>query len=149
MLKGLTKAYLSIPGSSIHGIFQARVMEWGAIAFSACGRLWQFAHPRPLSLLQRGLAPRSKGTQSPGREAALAWASLAQRSPASSVLAREGAPSSKKGHTLLRLKYAHTHAHTHTKTEKRKQSERATHSHTERDIHAQRKYLGTGGAGGY
>ena len=22
------------PGSSIHGIFQARVMEWGAIAFS-------------------------------------------------------------------------------------------------------------------
>ena len=24
---------------------------------SACGRLWQFAHPRPLSLLQRGLAP--------------------------------------------------------------------------------------------
>ena len=27
---------------------------------SACGRLWQFAHPRPLSLLQRGLAPRSK-----------------------------------------------------------------------------------------
>ena len=29
--------------------------------------------------------------QSPGREAALAWASLAQRFPASSVLAREGA----------------------------------------------------------
>ena len=28
---------------------------------------------------------------SPGREAALAWASLAQRFPASSVLAREGA----------------------------------------------------------
>ena len=28
---------------------------------SACGRLWQFAHLRPLSLLQRGLAPRSKG----------------------------------------------------------------------------------------
>ena len=26
-----------------------------------CGRLWQFEHPRPLSLLQRGLAPRSKG----------------------------------------------------------------------------------------
>ena len=24
----------SLPGSSIHGIFQARVMEWGAIAFS-------------------------------------------------------------------------------------------------------------------
>ena len=25
---------LSAPGSSIHGIFQARVLEWGAIAFS-------------------------------------------------------------------------------------------------------------------
>ena len=25
----------SLPGSSIHGIFQARVMEWGAIAFSS------------------------------------------------------------------------------------------------------------------
>ena len=24
----------SQPGSSIHGIFQARVLEWGAIAFS-------------------------------------------------------------------------------------------------------------------
>jgi len=24
----------SLPGSSIHGIFQARVMEWGAITFS-------------------------------------------------------------------------------------------------------------------
>ena len=30
----------SLPGSSIHGIFQARVLEWGAIAFSiiACER---------------------------------------------------------------------------------------------------------------
>ena len=27
----------SPPGSSVHGIFQARVLEWGAIAFSACG----------------------------------------------------------------------------------------------------------------
>ena len=25
----------SPPGSSVHGVFQARVMEWGAIAFSA------------------------------------------------------------------------------------------------------------------
>ena len=25
----------SLPGSSIHGIFQARVLEWGAVAFSA------------------------------------------------------------------------------------------------------------------
>ena len=27
----------SPPGSSIHGIFQARVLEWGAIAFSENG----------------------------------------------------------------------------------------------------------------
>ena len=26
----------SLPGSSFHGIFQARVLEWGAIAFSEC-----------------------------------------------------------------------------------------------------------------
>ena len=57
----------------------------------------------PCSRSRRGLTPRgcqSGGApalrpgaiaQSPGREAALAWASLAQRSPASSVLAREGA----------------------------------------------------------
>ena len=27
----------SLPGSSVHGIFQARVLEWGAIAFSGEG----------------------------------------------------------------------------------------------------------------
>ena len=27
----------SLPGSSVHGIFQARVLEWGAIAFSTAG----------------------------------------------------------------------------------------------------------------
>ena len=30
----------SLPGSSIHGIFQASVLEWGAIAFSA-SPIWQ------------------------------------------------------------------------------------------------------------
>ena len=29
----------SPPGSSIHGIFQARVLEWGAIAFSSCSAI--------------------------------------------------------------------------------------------------------------
>ena len=29
----------SLPGSSAHGIFQARVLEWGAIAFSKFGKL--------------------------------------------------------------------------------------------------------------
>ena len=27
----------SLPGSSVHGIFQARVLEWGAISFSRRG----------------------------------------------------------------------------------------------------------------
>ena len=27
----------SLPGSSIHGIFQASILEWGAIAFSSYG----------------------------------------------------------------------------------------------------------------
>ena len=30
----------SPPGSSIHGIFQARVLEWGAIAFSSREVRW-------------------------------------------------------------------------------------------------------------
>ena len=36
----------SLPGSSIHGIFQARVLEWGAIAFSEmlCSGLYSHTH---------------------------------------------------------------------------------------------------------
>ena len=30
----------SPPGSSVHGIFQARVLEWGAIAFSRPHAIW-------------------------------------------------------------------------------------------------------------
>ena len=30
----------SLSGSSVHGIFQARVLEWGAIAVSVIGRQW-------------------------------------------------------------------------------------------------------------
>ena len=33
----------SLPGSSIHGIFQARVLEWGAIAFSVL-TFWQLVN---------------------------------------------------------------------------------------------------------
>ena len=32
----------SLPGSSVHGIFQARVLEWGAIAFSALVCLYKY-----------------------------------------------------------------------------------------------------------
>ena len=34
----------SLPGSSIHGIFQARVLEWGAIAFSTLHPSYVFIH---------------------------------------------------------------------------------------------------------
>ena len=30
----------SLPGSSVHGIFQAKVLEWGATAFSTRGLEW-------------------------------------------------------------------------------------------------------------
>jgi len=33
----------SLPGSSVHGIFRARGLEWGAIAFSgSCGHIHSF-----------------------------------------------------------------------------------------------------------
>ena len=34
----------SLPGSSIHGIFQARVLEWDAVAFSGV-QSWNLANP--------------------------------------------------------------------------------------------------------
>ena len=40
----------SLPGSSIHGIFQARVLEWVAIAFSIC-------YPRYLEKKKKQLLP--------------------------------------------------------------------------------------------
>ena len=36
----------SLPGSSIHGIFQARVLEWGAIAFSKAS-IWVIIYSNP------------------------------------------------------------------------------------------------------
>ena len=52
----------SLPGSSVRGIFQARVLQWGAIAFSLfmhtqllsrvqlCATPWTVAHQTPLSM---------------------------------------------------------------------------------------------------
>ena len=43
----------SLPGSSIHGIFQARVLEWGAIAFSSLKPgLKDFEHVNELNCMQ-------------------------------------------------------------------------------------------------
>ena len=44
----------SLPGSSIHGIFQARVLEWDAIAFSGVSL------KRTLILLDQDLTLRSQ-----------------------------------------------------------------------------------------
>ena len=41
----------SLPGSSVHGIFQARVLEWGAIAFSAPINIIILYAPLNLSIL--------------------------------------------------------------------------------------------------
>ena len=47
----------SLPGSSIHGIFQARVLEWGAIAFS---RGWSTSpKSQSLKMGEKGLRPVS------------------------------------------------------------------------------------------
>jgi len=39
-----------LPGSSVHGSFQARVLEWGAIAFSAMdmslSKFWEMVKDR-------------------------------------------------------------------------------------------------------
>ena len=45
----------SLPGSSVHGIFQARVLEWGAIAFSA---------PSPSAAAAAAAAAAAKSLQS-------------------------------------------------------------------------------------
>ena len=34
----------SLPGSSVHGIFQARVLEWGAITFSVISSYYILIH---------------------------------------------------------------------------------------------------------
>ena len=36
----------SLPGSSVHRIFQARVLEWGAIAFSTYGVMYDLKEGR-------------------------------------------------------------------------------------------------------
>ena len=51
----------SPPGSSAHGIFQARVLEWGAIAFSiAFSTKVQFSPSFFLSVLKQGSQTQPK-----------------------------------------------------------------------------------------
>ena len=41
----------SLPGSSVHGVFQARGLEWGAIAFSANVLLGKLKYMAPLGIM--------------------------------------------------------------------------------------------------
>ena len=50
----------SLPGSSIHGVFQARVLEWGAIAFSDVSVLLsQFVPSSPFPAVSTSLFSKS------------------------------------------------------------------------------------------
>ena len=53
----------SLPGSSAHGIFQARVLEWGAIAFSINLLMWCITLV-DLQILKNPCIPRIKPTWS-------------------------------------------------------------------------------------
>ena len=41
----------SPPGSSVHGIFQSRVLEWGAIAFSGQRMRWLSGITDPMDMI--------------------------------------------------------------------------------------------------
>ena len=62
----------SPPGSSVNGIFQARVLEWGAITFSELGLVIHYSVLSRASLLAQRLkhlpAMRETGVRSLGRE---------------------------------------------------------------------------------
>jgi len=54
----------SLPGSSVHGIFQARVLEWGAIAFLDWG-----IYPMRTDSLEKTLMPgKIEGRRRRGRQ---------------------------------------------------------------------------------
>ena len=71
----------SLPGSSIHGIFQARVLEWGAIAFSeltstACENILAEATSGPshvLPILTLCAHPGSSSCQNRGSVRSKNW----------------------------------------------------------------------------
>ena len=53
----------SLPGSSVHGIFQARVLEWGAIAFSDRVKLGQQIIVCCLLMCAESMSHRSLSTR--------------------------------------------------------------------------------------
>ena len=59
----------SLPGSSIHGIFQARVLEWGAIAFSG-NYGWKLPKPKKEPDIHEQEAQRVPNKMNPKRSTA-------------------------------------------------------------------------------
>ena len=54
----------SLQGSSVHGIFQARVQEWGAIAFSGVGGAGGGGLKSTFSAEStKSVTPKDKGTE--------------------------------------------------------------------------------------
>ena len=69
----------SLPVSSIHGIFQARVLEWGAIAFSTTSFKKTFFSPSDFA---HSLLEHVKGDEGKEEGLVLAWWGVAPRSAA-------------------------------------------------------------------
>ena len=63
----------SLPGSSAHGIFQARVLEWGAIAFSVSNLVVHYKRYNSRIAKWKRCTRQGKG----GRRAACPWSPLA------------------------------------------------------------------------
>jgi len=76
MSNSLQSRELQLPGSSVHGILQARILEWVAISFSS---VYIYIHTHththtPLALPEKGMATHSSilawkipWTEEPGR----------------------------------------------------------------------------------
>ena len=89
----------SLPGSSVHGIFQARVLEWGAIAFGV---------PKT--------APKRKKSSPDKRNSSQTAVSLHKEN--TWKLGAGGTNKQKEWlHKYMHITtFTHTHAHTHTHT---------------------------------
>ena len=76
----------SLPGSSIHGIFQARVLEWGVIAFSKAWKL--IVKVKSLSRVRLLATPWTVAHQAPpsmGSARQEYWSGVPSPSPLSSL----------------------------------------------------------------
>jgi len=69
----------SPPGSSIHGIFQARVLEWGAIAFSGSSHCFiAILEPTSVNIFSSlsseiGISDSKKSTCNVGQASLIPW----------------------------------------------------------------------------